>query len=229
MKLVHPDFFFPIELSEIEIPVLILEDPSCFRKFVWEIRKQVAGGEGQWVFSENNKPLKMAKTCELILDPFALDVNQRKILTSLYDRVEKNVSCSELLLSWNKAESYFQNMTEELLSTVDEFPLIYRNDISIKEFLKFIDVRFEESTKDILEYMIDYMRMSSEVAGTRLFVLCNLKPFFDSQELGYLYEQALYHKFCLLLVEGYVPDRKEEREKWWIVDKDNCVIMPTDV
>ncbi len=229
MKLVHPDFFFPIEISETEIPVLILENPVCFRKFIREMREQAEGREGRWVLSEDNKPLKIAKTCELILDPFALDVNQRKMLTSLYDRVEKFATSSELLLSWNQAESCFQKVTEELLSVSDEFALTHRNDISIIDFLRFMDVRFEADTNDIVGYMIDYMRISAQAAGTRLFILCNLKLFFDSQEIEYLYEQALYHKFSLLLVEGNAPAQKEEGEKWLIVDKDSCAIVPDSV
>ncbi len=229
MKLVHPDFFFPIEISETEIPILILENPICFRKFIRELREQAEGREGRWVLSEDNAPLKIAATCELILDPFALEVNQKKMLTSLYDRIEKTAASSELLLSWNQAESYFQKVTEELLSASDEFSLIYRNDISIIDFLKFMNVRFEEDTNDVMEYIIDYMRMSAQVTGTRLFVLCNLKLFFDSQEIEYLYEQAQYDKFYLLLVEGYTPDQKKKEEKWLIVDKDNCVIMPNGI
>lgn len=229
MKLVHPDFFFPIEISETEIPILILENPICFRKFIRQIREQADGKEGRWVFSENNQPLKIAKTCELILDPFALDVNQKKMLAFLYERVEKYALSSELLLSWNHTQSYFQKVTEELLSVTDEFALINRDEISITEFLKFMDVRFEENANDMIEYMIDYMRISAQTLGTRLFVLCNLKLFFDSQEIEYLYEQALYHKFCLLLVEGKVPDQKDKKEKWLIVDKDNCVIAPAGV
>ena len=229
MKLVHPDFFFPIEISETEIPILILENPICFRKFIRELREQAEGREGRWVLSEDNAPLKIAATCELILDPFALEVNQKKMLTSLYDRIEKTAASSELLLSWNQAESYFQKVTEELLSASDEFSLIYRNDISIIDFLKFMNVRFEEDTNDVMEYMIDYMRMSAQVTGTRLFVLCNLKLFFDSQEIEYLYEQAQYDKFYLLLVEGYTPEQKKKEEKWLIVDKDNCVIMPNGI
>ena len=229
MKLAHPDFFFPIEISELEIPVLILENPCGFRKFIWELREQTEGREGRWVLSENNKPLNFAKSCEVIINPFAMEINQRKLLTSLYDRVEKFASSSEVLMIWNQMESYFQKVTEELLTTTDEFALIYRDNISIKDFLKFMEVRFEEHNEDVAEHMIDYFRMSAEVMGTRLFVLCNLKLFFDGKEMQYLYEQALYHKFSLLLVEGHIPDGKEKGEKWMIVDKDNCVIVPDGV
>ena len=83
--------------------------------------------------------------------------------------------------------------------------------------------------KNITKMLIDYLRMSADVMGTRLFVLCNLNLFFNRQEMQYLYEQALYHKFSLLLVEGHLPDGKEKGEKWMIVDKDNCVIVPDGV
>ena len=229
MKLVHPDFFFPIEISETEISLLVLENPVCFRNFIREIREQMDGMEGQWVLSEDNKLLKIAKTCELILDPFGLDINQKKVLTSLYDRVEKYVTSSDLLQFWNQAESDFQKVTETLLSVSDEFVLINRNDISVVDFLRFMDVRFEKNTDDTIEYMIDYMRILAQTVGTRLFVLCNMKLFFNGQEIGYLYEQAMYHKFYLLLVEGSVPIQKEKREKLLIIDKDNCVIMPSSV
>lgn len=229
MKLVHPDFVVPLELPESRIFILILENPLTLREFVQELREQTEGKEGRWVLSEENNPLKLSTACELILDPFSLDINQRKMVTSLYNRLDKSISSSDLLLEWNQTESYLLSFTEKLLESFDDFAISYRNDIAIKDFLKFMDVHFEVDTMDFLEHMIDYMRISVEVTGTRLLVLCNAKTFLSDQEIQFLYEQALYHKFRLLLVEGHAPEKMDAREKWLIVDKDNCVIKPADI
>lgn len=89
MKLVHPDFFFQIELPENKVPVLVFESPSRFLEFVSQIKGQVNGDNGEWVLSEGGKELNLAKTCEVIIDVFALDINQKKMITSLYNHLEK--------------------------------------------------------------------------------------------------------------------------------------------
>ena len=115
------------------------------------------------------------------------------------------------------------------LKHLEEAGCIRKTNSKFRTIEVLVENEFEEHNEDVAEHMIDYLRMSAEVMGTQLFVLCNLKLFFNGQEMQYLYEQALYHKFSLLLVEGHIPDGKEKGEKWMIVDKDNCVIVPDGV
>ena len=229
MKLVHPDFLCQIELPEDRIPVLILENPSRFCQFVADLQRQIAGEEGDWVLSDSGKPLKIDKFCELILDPFSLDINQRKMITALYAQIEKEVLQTEMLLEWNQISTSLELAAVKLMSVLDDYELIYRDEINIRDFLKFMDVHFDVRAEELPERLIDYMRMSVDVLGTRLFILCNIKSFIDEQNMQYIYEQALYNKFHLLLVENHESEQINELERRIVIDKDDCLITRNDV
>lgn len=228
MKLVHPDFFCQIELLENRVPVIVFESPNRLLEFVSQIKMQVNGHEGEWVLSENGTILDVAKSCEIIIDLFTLDLNQKKLISALYHRLEKELLSTELLAKWNSFCSVLSNFTEKVFS-LSEYHLKYRDTFDVKEFFKFMNVSLEDSSEDLLEKMIDYMTLSSAVAGTRLFVLCNVKTFFDNKQLTYLYEQAFYKKYNLLIIESHVSNEKNELEDIIIIDKDDCVIHLNDV
>lgn len=223
MKLVHPDFLCQIELIENRVSVIIFESPNRLMDFISQIKAQIDGQEGEWVLSENGTILNMSKTCELIIDLFALDMNQRKLTSALYQRLEKDLLSSELLSEWNSFYSVLSNFTEKIFS-LSEYHLDYREMLDVRDFLKFMDVSFEDSSEDLLDKVIDYMALSSSVVGTSLFILCNAKSFFDDTQLTYLYEQAFYKKFHLLLIESHVSNVNNELEDVIIIDKDDCVI-----
>lgn len=229
MKLVHPDFLCQIELPEDKIPVLILENPNRFCQFAVEIQSQANGEDGGWVLSEKGKPLKFSKVCEPILNPLALDMNHRKLVTALYQMIEKEVFQGELVIKWNQLSVYLEEAAEELISAVEDYHLAYRKEMEIKDYLKFMDVRFEDDAINISEKLIDYMDLASEILGIQLFILFNIKSFVDYQNMQYLYEQALYHKYHLLVVENHVPEEKNMLENRTIIDKDDCVIEAIDI
>jgi CRISPR type II-A/NMEMI-associated protein Csn2 len=223
VKLVHPDFFFQIELPENKVPVLVFESPSKFLEFVSQIKGQVNGDNGEWVLSENGKELNLAKTCEVIIDVFALDINQKKMVTSLYNHLEKDIFNCDLLSEWNSIYSVLANFSEKTFDLI-QYNLKYRDSIEIKDFFKFMNISFEDSSDNVLEKILNYMELASEIMGIRLFILCNIKSYLDYKQLTYLYEQAFYKKYHLLLIESHCSVEKNNIENTIIIDQDNCII-----
>lgn len=223
MKLVHPDFFCQIELQENSIPILVLEAPSCFFKYVSDLIYQSKGKEGKWIISEKGKPLSFIKNCDVIIDPFSLDINQKKLVTGLYTKLEKEVINTELLLDWNTIYPNLAQITDKIIETSDH-QLEYCKNIELRDFLKFMNVQFYDSSENLLEQIIDYMTLTADVLGTRLFILINFKTYFDSSKMHYLYEQAIYKKYQLLLIESNLGNTSDDLEKVIIVDKDDCLI-----
>lgn len=223
MKLVHPDFFCQIELQENSIPILVLEDPTCFLKYVSDLVCQSKGKEGKWIISEEGKPLSFIKNCDVIIDPFSLDINQKKLITGLYAKLEKEVFNTELLLEWNTIYPNLAQITDKIIES-SNYQLEYCKDIELRDFLKFMNVQFYDSSENLLEQIIDYMTLAADVLGIRLFILINFKTYFDFSQLHYLYEQAIYKKYQLLLIESNLDNTSNDLEKVIIVDKDNCLI-----
>ena len=76
MKLVHAEYGIEIELKENQIPVLVIESPEKFSELIQELYLSKQGGEGKVLLSEADKLLNMGKFLELVVNPFAIDVNE---------------------------------------------------------------------------------------------------------------------------------------------------------
>ena len=84
MKLIHFGLSGTLLDDGIDFAEWIIESPESFSGYVLELSTQIDGNEGQFVLSDKNKELDLAKKAELIFNPFTVDINERKILNKLY-------------------------------------------------------------------------------------------------------------------------------------------------
>ena len=223
MKLVHPNFLFQIIFEENKINNIIIESPKIFEEFIGELYEQYNGNQGRWVLSERSTPIEIKKYCELIFNPFSLDINNKKILGKLYDELKKNVTNTELYIRWNEVYPYLAETIDVLIEDFDYY-FEYDNEVDIKDFFKLMNLRFAVDEVDNIDKIISYMNLHNSILGTKLFVLINIKSYFSEDRLKYLYEQAFYKKYNLLLIENYDSTIKNDNEIRYIIDKDGCVI-----
>ena len=80
MKLVHGDLSGEIVNEQKECVEWIIESPELFSKYVGELYKQANKDEGEFVLSENNKEIDIAKYSEIVINPLSVEINNRKIL-----------------------------------------------------------------------------------------------------------------------------------------------------
>ena len=166
----------------------------------------------------------MTKLCELIIDPFDLDINNKKLQSALYEKLEMEINSSERLFSWNNLCSTMEREIESFLDCM-EYHIAYSNNITIKDFLKLMKVHFEEEGIDFFEKLLDYMRLEQEILKVKLFVLVNIKGFLSLEQLDFLYQQSCYEKIQLLMIENHLNDEKRiGGENLIIIDDDGCVI-----
>lgn len=223
MKLVHPDFFFQIIFKESKVINIIIESPRIFENMLSELYNQFLGNEGLWVLSENSTPIQIKRYCEIILNPFDLDINNKRILGKLYNDIKDNTIRSDLYIKWNELYPNIKNVVDDLIKDFD-YNLEYDDEIEIKELLKLLNLRFTEDSTNSLERIIDYMNLHNSILGTKVFILVNIKSFYSKENLRYLYEQAFYKKYYLLLIESKEGECLDDREICYIIDKDGCVI-----
>lgn len=172
----------------------------------------------------NGEILPFSKKLELIIDPFATDLNQKRVLTKLYSVMEKSVVESEMLNEWRILYSSMLGMVSNVM---DNMPYILQcnQEGNVTDLFKQLDVKFETNHENLLEKLIDYICVISEVFGKKVFVLVNVKSYFTKEELKMLYKKMFYEKIHLLLIENYDNNDIIEEERVTIIDKDMCVII----
>lgn len=222
MKLVYMELEQQLIFQENMVNVLVIEHKKLFRKMVYELGNQIDGANGGFILSDNNKLLKIDKEISLVLNPFTLDINSRKALTSLYNELNELGMNEENYLKTCKLKSELAGYTYGLLNQVD-YALKFQDDFALPSLFKALEVQFEVGEGDFLERLVHFIDVSSKFQKVKIIVFVNLKTYLTDEEIQELYKEAFYRKLNLLLLENSIEHELEE-EIVSIIDKDLCFI-----
>lgn len=222
MKLVHPDYEKKIELEENQTIVWIIESPAHFQKITQELLCQCSGEEGKFVLSEGDKILKLNKAMEMIINPYAITVNQRKILNKVYSDIAELSINSE---HYMKTQNCF-SILEQYLSEIEQdmpYDFMWNSEKDVIQLLKAFDVHLDEREGNLLERIVQYISVMGNILHISVVVLVNIKSYLDEEAILDLYKTANYLKIHLILLENRETASLLGEHKI-IIDKDGCEI-----
>ena len=225
MKIAHSMLEKPIEFEENVVNVLVVENPKMFSVVVADFYKQIENNEeGGFVLSEDSKVLSMQKYLDIILEPFTVDLNQKKIINKLYTKLKEKSVESEMYKETTELQSNIFAYIEKISETV-EYPLVYDSSgIDFQDVFKMVDLKLEANHESLLEKLLDYMTVVHEFLGISHFVAVNLKSFLSFEDLEELYKGIQYKKLSLFLLENKTQENNSTVEKLYILDSDLCSI-----
>lgn len=222
MKIVNSKWGIQIDFDICRIRQLVIESPKYLSNVLAELKGQSEGGYGQFVLSENNKELKLSEKMELILDPFDLNLNNKKVLTKLYKDLQ------EILL-----DEVNYKETNEVLCEVrrllgkaneeSEHMLDYSDENRLEELFKAFDVRLYEENCDLMQQILEYCDVMQKYCKTDVFIFVNLKSYVCEEDLEEMYVEFIYKQINVLLIEQ-VERKRLKLEVTQIIDKDLCEI-----
>ncbi|MCQ2530708.1 MAG: type II-A CRISPR-associated protein Csn2 [Lachnospiraceae bacterium] len=221
MKLYISQIDKEIPFLENFAQVLIIEKRELFSDILMSFWKQCNGEEGTLILSEDDKLLSLNKKSIFIINPFALDCNEKKVINYLYKELERIIS-EKFTLNFLEQNGNNIRLIEQI-NDVSPYPLDYNIDIGVVDFLKLYNVKLQIDEGTLLEKIIDYIRTYHRICGISLFIFVNLKLYLSEIELHDLYEFMFYEKVFSLDLEGNFI-AKNENEHCIIVDKDLCII-----
>ena len=214
-------FMMEIPLEENQVSVISIENPAAYTCILKEIWKQTQGDEGEVILFDGEKCKNIAKEIECIFNPFSLDCNNKRILTKLYQEL-KEESDSVLLEEFMTINSQIVKYLDKLIYQVS-YPLKCNLELDVVNLLKLYNVEVDAEDSTLLENLVNYLRISSQILKTRIFIFVGLKQYLTQDELDKLYEFAFYEKLHLVIIEA-MHSPCIRGEKGWILDKDLCII-----
>lgn len=221
MKLVYSNYGMIFELEENKVNVFVIEEPTVLVEVVSDLVEQCEGQDGGFVLSEENKILNIPKNISVVKDLFSIDCNNRKILTKLYQELER-----ECDIEWSVELQEFYKAYITYITTLcrkSDFALTFSEKPQLQEVLKMAEVKIDVQVQTMLERIIEYIKISSSLLKQNIFVFLNLKLFLTEQEIEELYQECFYRKVHLILIEATYQSKRPE-EKICVIDKDKCVI-----
>jgi len=221
MKLIHTGYNLDVEIRENQVTVLSVENPKAYTTLLQDIWSQTQGGEGGFILSEGEEVKSISKVMECVFNPFAIDCNDKRIITKLYQEL-KEQSNESMLYEGLNLNAQIVSYIEELLNRVP-YSLELNVDFDLVNLLKMYGVKVQSYGESLIEKIIEYLRVMNQVCNLQNYVFVGLKQYLETAELEQLYEFAFYEKVNLVIIESmHSPHVKGE--KCWLLDKDLCII-----
>lgn len=221
MRLVNCKYDLELNLSEEKINVVCIENRKAFSESLLNIWNQQNGMQGTWILSEAEKELNISKKLLCIINPFAINCNDRRLQKVLYQELENDIQ-NQYLQELTLLNGKIVELLDEVICN-QSYALEMEDQCGIQDILKLYNVKFCEDFDSLATALIDYIKLMHQVLHIEVFVFANLKAYLTKEELNLFYESVLYKKVYILLIEN-VYETKNFFEKVMIFDKDMCII-----
>lgn len=222
MRLMHPIFDEPIFFEENKIQVLVIEPPELFTSMITDLFEQSRGNEGPFVLSKEYKPIDCGMSLDIMIDYFNIKISSKKATSRLLAML-KSASLTDYANETTALSATINKYIGLLLSNID-YPLVYDQPGDISPLLKAYDIRLGLDDQTILENLIDYMQIYTDLSDISCFIFVNLKRFFTKTQLELFYKTVLSKKYRVLLLENVQSEPINQCESTKIVDADLCIL-----
>lgn len=222
MKMVHIELDNAIISNQDVFTEWIIELPAVMMKYVQELYHQCGGGEGRFVLSQGDKEIDLSKNIELIMNPFMIEINGRKILNKLYSELDK-ISKTETM--YMQTLKIARDIKEYILSLEYEadYSLEFETELDVPGLLKIAGVKYEETEIDFLEKLIRYIKTIVRVLSIKVIVFINLRSHLSETQMQEVIKEIEYQEIQAIFMENQERVGLEGGKRY-IIDKDQCEI-----
>lgn len=222
MKLIHFGLSGTLLDDGIDFAEWIIESPESFSGYVLELSTQIDGNEGQFVLSEKNKELDLAKKAELIFNPLTVDINERKILNKLYMELSDLSKGEEMYIKTVELLRHLQEYMLEL-EQCTEYILEFDQETDMSALLKAVNIHYETRDMDFLERLVQYMKVLAAVVEIKVFMFVNLRSYLTEHQMQEVIKEMKYQNIKGLFIESQQRSCMKG-VKHYIIDVDRCEI-----
>ena len=214
MKLVHTNLNTAVLSDKYVFTEWIIESPKLYAYYLQELFLQQNGEEGRFVLSDKEKELNIAKNMEIIVNPFQIEINGRKILNKLYAELDQ-LSKSELM--YVKTLELTGKIQEYLLELEQntEYVLEFDMDLDMSALFKSVGIRYEVQETDFFEQIIRYIKIAVNVLATKVFVFINLRSYLTDLQMQELIKEISYQDVKGLFIENHERSCMEGCKNVW--------------
>ncbi|WP_068267947.1 type II-A CRISPR-associated protein Csn2 [Caviibacter abscessus] len=219
MKLSYIGFDFEINFEKHNIIDLVIEKTTLYRQMINELLVNNSGIDTNFLLSDEDKVLQLDLNLFVFHDYFTVDIN-KKTINKYYKKL--------CLIS----ETEFMHELYELKSKINEyiFNLLQIENLNINfdeleniNLFKLINLQFNNNG-NILENLLDNMKILNNVLGIEIFILTNIQIYFNENEIIEIFKFVLYNNFKVVLLENHKIVSKYI-DKTIIIDNDLCEIF----
>ena len=219
MKLCFPQIENVIKIDGTNVNEVVIENQTLFRTFIEDLNLSVNGTKGESVLSIQERPVDMSKYSQIITEFAPLQLNKKTLITKITQILEKEalnennyLSTMELMRS---VECYLNDLSLELPCE------IMFTKATIGNLIKALSPEIVEEGKETIEKILDYMELVRELEREKLFILVNIRSYFNDETMEKFIETVLLHDHKILMLESQSRKRLTRTQRLTI-DSDLC-------
>ncbi len=220
MKLVHEDILNPIFLNENKVNVVIIENASKFREYIYELKTQFDKKEGRFPLVDDID-VSLYENAYLIssyFDVINLDkVLNKKLIEKIISMAKDDEHLSKSLEIRNQLVAYISDLVFDM-----DVDASFEVNIGIDKLIKLFSFDFDLAEEPKYS-LLDFMLIVNKLLDINIFMFIGIRTFFSLEELKEIYKFSFNNKFQLILFEKFL-DASLEEEDVFIIDEDSCEI-----
>lgn len=209
------------ELNFSNFGNIIIESPEFFRKFIQDLSSDK--NEHQFSFTANSK-VDTSLNYDFITNPCELNFNNKKVLSSLLDRLSTAIVSENFYLDFNELVTKLQKI---ISTAIDEQQFSF--DVSLgnpapSAIVKIFSPQIENPTEDFVLNLYQYLEIMTELTDTKIFIFLGLSSFLDISELNDLISFCDAREISLLSIESSDRFTNKISCPKLIIDADFCIL-----
>lgn len=208
------------DISNIDSYLLVIKNKKILYKILSNSDLQYENSYIQ-ILDENYKELKLSDYVDFISSIINLDSNSKKNLNVLIRRIKKEEI--EILRSTSEKINEILEECAKQIKVNSPINISYDIEVDEDDIIKLLSISLQDDSPDLIERINNYINISFELWGIKIFIFYNLLAFLEENELDSLIRTNKYNGIKIIDIEN-VEFKTSIFDHIKILDEDICVI-----
>lgn len=208
------------DISNIDSYLLVIKNKKILYKILSNSDLQYENSYIQ-ILDENYKELKLSDYVDFISSIINLDSNSKKNLNVLIRRIKKEEI--EILRSTSEKINEILEECAKQIKVNSPINISYDIEVDEDDIIKLLSLSLQDDSPDLIDRINNYINISFELRGIKIFVFYNLLAFLEENELDSLIRTNKYNGIKIIDIEN-VEFKTSIFDHIKILDEDICVI-----
>lgn len=208
------------DISNIDSYLLVIKTKKILYKILSNSDLQYENSYIQ-ILDENYKELKLSDYVDFISSIINLDSNSKKNLNVLIRRIKKEEI--EILRSTSEKINEILEECAKQIKVNSPINISYDIEVDEDDIIKLLSISLQDDSPDLIERINNYINISFELRGIKIFIFYNLLAFLEENELDSLIRTNKYNGIKIIDIEN-VEFKTSIFDHIKILDEDICVI-----
>ena len=219
MRLAHIALENQIDFKDDKIVFWDIEDTQIYYEFVKELKNQIDGEDGNFVLSNNFKSLKLDSNAEIIVGPFDMAFDSKKIANLISKRIVKTAVEDEYFIKFQTIEKSIMEYLRNLIIDAD-LP-VEVGPIEIENLIKASSFKTSESNS-FYDNLVNYVSLLLNLSKPKLLILVDIKRYIKQDFLAEFLNFLQYEDVNVLFIDCCLNKFSNNSARTYFLDKDHC-------